>query len=71
MLYILFSGLLPGPGFGGIGRGLGPGVFMGMGQRLVPEGAPGAENHNNQRAARLAGTFTSFLLPCFTHRFIQ
>jgi hypothetical protein len=48
---------------GGFGRGIGGGgwmaqqpvIFGGVGQRLVPEGAPGADNHNNRQAADLAG----------------
>ena len=38
------------------GGGGGPGAFGGVGQRLIPLGAPGAEGHNNRRAHELAGS---------------
>ena len=39
-------------------QGIAPGVFMGVGQRLVPLGAPGAEDHNNRPVGDLAGMST-------------
>ena len=39
-------------------QGFQPGVFMGAGQRLVPAGAPGADDHNNRPVGDLAGMST-------------
>ncbi|XP_070211660.1 uncharacterized protein [Littorina saxatilis] len=48
------AGAVLGGMLGMQGGGINPGVFMGVGQRLVPMGAPGAEGYNNRRSNELA-----------------
>ncbi|KAL8602740.1 hypothetical protein ACOMHN_024302 [Nucella lapillus] len=43
-----------GQQFGGFGGGVVRGAFMGTGQRLVPLGVPGADDHVNRRVGDLA-----------------